>query len=134
VEPALDLAAGPFDFGMPGMADQHHVVIAAGVTAALVVNFVNQWAGRIDDIELTAFGISLDFTRHAMRAEDGHGAERDLVDLVDEDRAPRLQVIDDVMVVNDFMAHIDRGAKSLERPLDDLNGALDAGAEAARLR
>jgi hypothetical protein len=32
--------------------------------------------------------------------------------------------------VDDLVAHVDRGAESGERKLDDLYGAVDAGAEA----
>ena len=51
---------------------------------------------------------------------------------VDEDRAARLEVADDVDVVDDLLAHVDRGPVVLERELDGLDGALDPGAVAAR--
>ena len=60
-------------------------------------------------------------------------AGRDLVQLVDEHRAARAQILDDVAVVHDFVTHIDRRAVFLQRPLDDLDRPLDAGAEAAGL-
>ncbi len=41
--------------------------------------------------------------------------------------------LDHMPVVHDLVPHIDRGAEFLERPLDDLDRPLDAGAEAARL-
>jgi hypothetical protein len=34
--------------------------------------------------------------------------------------------------VDDLMAHVDRGAEALERQLDNLYGAVHAGAEATR--
>jgi hypothetical protein len=34
--------------------------------------------------------------------------------------------------VDDLVADVDRRAETLERLFDDLNGAVDAGAEAAR--
>src|SRR5205814_720724 len=43
------------------------------------------------------------------------------------------QPLDDVPIVHDLMAHIDRRAVFLERPLDDLDGSFDAGTEATRL-
>jgi hypothetical protein len=33
--------------------------------------------------------------------------------------------------MDDLMADIDRRTRNLERPLDDLNGAIDPGAKAA---
>jgi hypothetical protein len=35
--------------------------------------------------------------------------------------------------VDDLVAHVDRRAELLERALDDLDRAIDAGAKAARL-
>ena len=45
-----------------------------------------------------------------------------------------LELADDVRVVDDLLAHVDRRAALLERPLDDLDRALDAGARGARRR
>src|SRR3546814_20086665 len=53
-------------------------------------------------------------------------------DLVDEHGALGLQRLHDVAVVHDLMADIDRGAIGLDRLRDDLDGPVDAGAEAAR--
>src|SRR5262249_20050873 len=57
---------------------------------------------------------------------------RDFVQFLDEDRALGLKALDHVAVMDDFMAHIDGGAIFGEGELDDLDGALDAGAEAPR--
>ena len=54
------------------------------------------------------------------------------VKFLDEDRAPGAQAVDDEVVVHDLVAHIDRRAPFLQRHLDDLDGPVDAGAEAAR--
>jgi len=67
-----------------------------------------------------------------VRAEDDGGAGGHLVQLLDEHRALRAQVLDHVLVVHDLVAHVDRRTAQLERALDDLDRALDAGAEAAR--
>ena len=56
----------------------------------------------------------------------------ELVELLDEDRAALAQLGDDVLVVDDLLAHVDRRAVELERALDGLDGAVDAGAVAAR--
>jgi hypothetical protein len=55
-----------------------------------------------------------------------------LVELVDEDGAFGFESLDDVAIVHDLVAHIDRPSVALDGTLDDLDGALDAGAEAAR--
>ena len=65
------------------------------------------------------------------RVDDGR-ASRNLGLLLDEDRAARLEIADDVDVVDDLLADVDGRAVVLERELDRLDGALDAGAVAAR--
>ena len=69
--------------------------------------------------------------RHAMRAEHDRAAGRNVVELVDEHRALRAQVVDDEFVVDDFVANVDRRAELRQRLLDDRDGAVDAGAKAA---
>jgi hypothetical protein len=57
---------------------------------------------------------------------------RDLVELLDEHRALLPQAVDDVFVVDDGVADLDRGAVTLQRQLDDLDCPVDARAESAR--
>ncbi len=76
-----------------------------------------------------SLGLVLDRAGDAMGAEDGDAARRDLGQLVDEMRALGPQPLDHVAVVHDLVADIDRRAVFLERPFDDLDRALDAGAE-----
>jgi hypothetical protein len=54
--------------------------------------------------------------------------------VLDEDRAEPLQPADDVLVVNDLMAHVDRWPVLLEQPFYDLDGAVDARAKRPRSR
>ena len=67
-----------------------------------------------------------------MRAEDHGGVVGHLVQLVDEVAPFGPQRLDHVPVVDDLLAHVDRGRAHLQRELDDVDGAVDAGAEAAR--
>ena len=76
-----------------------------------------------------AIGLVADGLGHAMRAEDHGGAVRHLVQLFHEDRAALLQVVDDEAVVHHYMAHVDRRTERFDGALDDLDGAVDAGAE-----
>lgn len=69
-----------------------------------------------------------------MRAEDHGIAGRHFLEFLEEDRALLFQILDDVLVVNDFVAHVDRRAVHGYCALDDLDRAIDACAEAARLR
>ncbi len=67
-----------------------------------------------------------------MRAEDHGCAVGHFVEFIDEDRAAaRRQAVDDETIVHDFVAHVDRRAERFECALDDLDRAIDAGAEAA---
>ena len=67
-----------------------------------------------------------------MRGEDDRRALGRLDLVLDEDRAARLEIADDVRVVDDLVPDVDRRAVVLERELDGLDGALHAGTEAAR--
>ena len=66
-----------------------------------------------------------------MGGEDGDGALGHLVQLLDEARALVLQAFDDMPVVHDLVAHIDRLAILIERLLDDIDGADDPTAQEA---
>ena len=68
------------------------------------------------------------------REDDRRLGVRDFVQFLDEDGALGLQRFHHVAVVDDLMAYIDGRAVFGERKLDDLDGAIDAGAEAARRR
>jgi len=54
-------------------------------------------------------------------------------DILDEDGALALQRVDDVAIVHDLVAHIDRLAELDQGAVDDVDRAHDAGAETAGL-
>ena len=122
-----------FDFGMAGVADQHHVAPGLAVARDFHVHLRHQRTGRIEHAKPACVGLAAHGLRNAVCAEDHGGAVRHLVELVDEHRALRAQLVDDEAVVHDFVAHVDRRAERLERALDDLDRAVDAGAETARI-
>ena len=72
--------------------------------------------------------------RDAVGGEDDRLALRNLGLLVHEHGPARFEVTDDVQVVDDLLPHVDRRPVQIERPLDRLDGALDACAVAARRR
>ncbi|GAA3885519.1 hypothetical protein GCM10022276_00500 [Sphingomonas limnosediminicola] len=72
--------------------------------------------------------------RHAVRRKDDRAVIRHFIKLLDEYRTHLAQPFDHEAIVDDFMAHIDGRTETLERKLDDLDGAIDAGAKAARRR
>ena len=69
-----------------------------------------------------------------MRGEDHRPVVGNFIELVDEDRAEFAQAVDDEAVMDDLVPDIDGRAEPLERELDDLDRAVDPGAEAARRR
>ena len=93
----------------------------------------DQRTGGVDHRQVPLGGQLLDPLGDAVGGEDGHRAGRDFVQLVDEHRAAGAQILDHVAVVHDLVTHIDRRAVFLQRPLDDFDRPLDAGAEAAGL-
>jgi hypothetical protein len=68
-----------------------------------------------------------------MRAEHGDGPVRHFVELFDETRSLAAQILDDVPVVHDLVAHIDGCAVPLQRTIDDLDRADDSRTKTARL-
>ena len=57
---------------------------------------------------------------------------RYLAELLDEDRAARLEPFHDIAIMHDLVTHIDGRAVALQRQHDDLDRPVDAGAEPAR--
>ena len=110
---------------------------------------VHRWAKRLDRARFDALsyhflnhandppqllvkrGLVLDRLRDPVRAEDHGGAVGDLLELLDEHRALLAQVLDHPAVVHHLVAHVDGRAEHGECALDDLDRAVDAGAEAA---
>src|SRR5579885_3648922 len=67
-----------------------------------------------------------------MGAEDQRTVVRDLRQVVHEHGALGGQLADHTLVVDDLVAHVDRRAPALQRPLDDVDRACHARAEPAR--
>ena len=127
------LAHRALDLLVAGVADQDDRVVLGGELQRLAVDLGHQRARRVDRAQLPALGVGVHGRRDAVGGEDGDRALGDRVlELVDEDRAALAQGLDDVLVVHDLLAHVDRRAVQLERALDGLDGAVDARAVAAR--
>ena len=128
------LTRGALDLFVSHVADQQDLEVVAREAHRLAVHLRHERAGRIDRLQ-TAIGCrGHDGRRDAVRAEDDVGALGNLVDLLDEDRAGRLELGHHVDVVHDLLAHVDRGAEALEGLLDGDDGPVDAGAVARGAR
>ena len=121
------------DFRMALMADQDDLEALFGIALAFLVHLGDQRTGRVEHRQGAVGRGILDRLGDAVGAEDGDRAVGDLVQLLDEPGALGGEFLHDPLVVDDLVAHIDRRPVALERLLDDLDRALDAGAEAARL-
>ena len=127
------LAGGADHLGMVGMADQQDLAALAELALGLDMHLGHQRAGGIEKEQIAGARRLGHRLRHAMSGEhDGRAGVRDFVQFLDENRALGFETFHHVAVMDDVMAHIDGRAVFGERQLDDLDGAVDAGAEAAR--
>jgi len=62
-----------------------------------------------------------------VRREDDGGTDGNLALAFYEDGPAPLQLIDNVLVMDDLLANVDRRTVQLQRPLDRLDGPLDTG-------
>ena len=116
------------------VADEQDVEVVVGEAHGLAVDLGHQRAGGVDRLQAAHPCLRVDDGGHSVRGEDDGGALGHLVGLVDEDRTALLQGVDDVLVVHDLLADVDRRAVELQGLLDGHHGPVDAGAVAARRR
>ena len=115
------------------MADEEDLEALAMMQFGLAMDLGNQWAGSIDREDFARFSICQNRLGHAMRGKDhrpcriGH-----LIELLDENRTLGLQPLDDIFVMHDLVADIDRRAMDPERFFHGIDGAHDPCAETAR--
>ena len=128
------LAARPDHLDVVGVADERDQVAAVRVAARLRVHLRDERADGVDDAQPALLAVLLHRRRDAVRREHADLARRDLVLALDEHGAEPLEPAHDVLVVDDVVADVDRRAVLLEQPLDDLDRAVDAGAERPRRR
>ena len=126
------LAHRPDHLDVVAVADERDEVAAVGVAPRLGVHLRDERADRVDDAQAAALAVLEHGRRDTVGREDADRTLRDFVLVVDEHGAEPLEAADDVVVVDDVVADVDRRAVLLEQPLDDLDRAVDAGAERAR--
>ncbi len=113
------------------MADENALLPTTGIAQYLHVHLGDQRAGRVEDPQATTLGFLLHGTGDAVRRKDDDHVVGHLMQFLDEDRAAFAQAVDHETVVYHFMAHVDRRAEHVQRPVDDLDGTIDTGAETA---
>ena len=115
------------------MADHHDLAALVAHARHLDVDLRDERTRRIEHAKPARIGFTPHRLRNAVRAEDDGRAGGHFREIVDEHGAALAQVVDDEPVVHHFVTHVDRRAVQHDRALDDLDGAVDAGAEAARI-
>jgi hypothetical protein len=124
---------GALHLRMAGVADQHHVTGVARITRHFQMHLGDQRTGGIEHGEPAPLCLHLHGIGHAMRGEDHRGPVGHLVQFLDKTRAQRAQALDHVAVVHHLVANVDGCPEQLDGALDDVDGAIHAGAEAARI-
>ena len=132
VDDAVDLPRGALDLHMAAMADDDHLAPGFRVTLAFEMDAAHERAGGIEHGKPALRRLALHRARDAVGAEDRDGAVGNLRQVLDEDRALAPEFLHHAAVMDDLVPHIDGLAGPLQRILDGADGALDAGAEAAR--
>jgi hypothetical protein len=130
---AIDLPHRSLDLRMALVADHHDFAPGGAHLGHFDVNLGDQRARGVEHAQPTRGGFRLHSLGDSVGREDDDAARRHLIQLVDEDRALRAQLVDDITVVHDLVPHVDGRAVGCDRPLDDLDRAIDASAETARL-
>ena len=116
------------------MSDEDDFAPLPRVAPGFVVNPAHQRTGRVDHLQTPNAGVVLDLAGHAVGAEYRDGAPRNFRDFLDEASALVAQAVDDMLVVDDFVANVDGRAINLQRALDDIDRADHPGAEPPGLR
>ena len=123
----------------PEIGGQLHRLAHAGLVEYIVLSRPDLARHRLR-VKSTAgneYGIALPRSQHlsngaVLLLEDDRAVVGHFVEIIDEDRAEVTKSVYDEAIVDDFVAHVDRRAEPFERQLDDLDRAIDAGAEAPR--
>ena len=115
------------------MTDQNTLTATGTERRHLHMNLGHQRTGRIKDLESPGPGFFLHRPGHAVGTEYDNGVIGYFVELFNKHRAPLAQVVDHEAVVNNLMTDINRTAEDLQGSVDDVDSAINAGAEAARV-
>jgi hypothetical protein len=114
------------------VADEEDGVAGSGVPAHGGVHARDERTDGVDRPQSARGCTIVDGRRHTVGREDEQGAGRRLVLALDEHGATLFELSDDVCVVDDLAADVDRCPVELEGALDGLDGSLDASAVPAR--
>ena len=117
---------------MAVVADQHDRVPLRGELLRLDVDLGDERAGGVDRIQPSRRGAGVNARGHAVGREHHRRAGWDLSLRLNEHGSALAELLHDVLVVDDLLAHVDRRAMKLQRALDRLHGPIHARAIAPR--
>ena len=114
------------------VADEQDLHALSSEALGLQVHLGDERAGRVDRLQPPITRLGVHRRGHTVSGEDNRRPLGDLVELLHEDRTALLEPVDDVLVVDDLLAHIDGGTVEIQSLLYRHHGAVDARAVAAR--
>jgi len=123
------LAGRADDLVVAGMTDQDHAVAGVSEATHLNMHLRDEWTRRVDRRHLPVTRLAVDLERDPVRREYEPSFPGDVARRLDEDRAARFQVADNVRVVDDLLADVDGGPVDLEGALHGLDRSLDSSAK-----
>src|SRR5215510_4151763 len=100
---------------MACVADENEIVALSVIAVYFVVDFDDERASRIDDVQPSPIGFRPDRLRHTMRAENYNRAFRNFAQLFHEHSSLLTERIHDMSAMHDFVPHIDRRTVSSQR-------------------
>src|SRR5689334_24940036 len=96
------------------VADENDCVVLACKLNCFEVNLCNEGTRRVDHVKVPVLGLLPDCRRNAVCAENHPSALRYFVKFFDEDSAGCPEFFDDVPVVDNFFADIDRSTEQVQ--------------------
>src|ERR1022692_482729 len=110
-ERRIELPDGALDFRMSRMPYEEHFARLASKPRDFHVDLGHQRTGGVEDVQLAALRFHLNHAGHAVCTEDHGGAVGHFLEFLDEHRADGAQSINYILVVYDFVAHVDGRAE-----------------------
>jgi len=126
------LAIRAFHFLVAGVPDQQNVVILPRETNCLFVHLGDQRACCINRQELPRLGFAMNLRRDAMRRKDDSRTLGHLIGFRNENRPAAGEGFDDVLVVDDLLAHIHRSTVQFQRFFDGVDRPVNTRTIASR--
>ncbi len=131
---AVGLTHRAFDFRMTQMPDHHDLAPGGAHFCDFDVHLCHQGTRCIEHAQPALPCFALHTLGYAVGRENHDAARRNLIEIIDKHRAFGTKIVNDVLVMNNFMPDVNRCAVHRKRPLDDFDRAINAGTETTRLR